>query len=252
MDKDTREKYLLIAKMNSYKRKLRRSIDTVKEAIDVCNNPVVSFSFGKDSLVCMDIARKIKPDILIVNIDRGEGGDLKEAVKLYDEFAGEYNLNYHRVKAPKSIIEIYKEFDNLNDYKHGTVKNNLLAGFKKARDKFNYDCEITGLRADESRERSYLRKYGTFHYSENEKIYKCKPVVYWSGAEIWAYIISNNLPYISYYDKEAKFMGYEEARYANWAGLVHKTYGRFLRLKVNYPDEFQLLAEVLPEIRQYV
>jgi phosphoadenosine phosphosulfate reductase len=252
MDKDTREKYLLIAKMNSYKRKLLEANRAIETAIKTCKNPAVYWSYGKDSTVVVHMASRIKPDILVINIDRGKGGDLQEAVQYGEEFAQKYNLNYHRVKTPKEIFEIYKEAGSIYNLEIKTITNNLLKGIKTAREQFDINCEINGLRAQESYGRSFLRKYGTFHYSENEKIYKCKPVLYWAHGYIWAYIVSNDLPYMRWYDLESQFTGYEFARYSNWAGIACNERGRFLRLKVNYPDEFQLLAEVLPEIRHFV
>jgi 3'-phosphoadenosine 5'-phosphosulfate sulfotransferase (PAPS reductase)/FAD synthetase len=247
-----REEFKLIAKNKSYKRKLNQAISALQKAINTCDNPAVSFSFGKDSVVCVDIARRIKSDILIINIDRGEGGDLQEAVDLYDKYAKKYNLNYHRVKTPKEILEIYRDADSLYDLRKKDLKNNLIKGIKKARNKFDIECEIMGLRAEESKNRNYLRIYGTLHYSKNEKIYKCKPVLHWTGREIWAYIVDNDVPYISWYDKMAELTSYEKARYSNWAGLFMARKGRFWKLKQNYPDEFNMLSKIFPEVRNYV
>ena len=144
----------------------------------------------------MDIAVKIKPDILIINIDRGRGGDIDEAVKMYDEYAKEHNLNYHRVKTPKEIFEIYIEAGSIENLSRKDLRVNLLRGIKTARELFNIDCEITGLRAEESVGRSHLNRFGTFHYSETEKIYKCKPVLHWKGDEIWAYSRQQSSIYI--------------------------------------------------------
>ena len=120
-----------------------------------------------------------------------------------------------------------------------------------AREQLKFDCEITGLRADENNERQYLRKYGTLHYSTAEAIWKCKPVLHWSGDDIWTYIISRELPYLRWYDLESRFVGYNEARYSNWAGLIGRTYGRITRLKYNYPREYAELARAFPEITIY-
>lgn len=252
MDELTKEKFMLIYESGRYRKHLKEAIEAIQTAIENCKNPAVCFSFGKDSLVCLDIAAKIKPDILIINIDRGKGGDIEEAVKMYDEYAKERNLNYHRVKTPKEIFEIYKEAGSIEKLSRKNIRANLLRGIKKAREIYNIDCEIIGLRAEESRGRSYLNRYGTFHYSENEKIYKCKPVLHWKDDEIWAHIVGNNLPYTSWYDKEAEFDSYEKARYSNWAGLFLINKGRFARLRKNYPKEFQELATAFPEVKHYV
>lgn len=252
MDIYERERFRLVAKSRGYQRRLKEAEKAIRQAVQQCKNPAVSFSFGKDSLVCLDIARRIKPDILVINIDRGEGGDIQEAVKMYDDFARETKLNYHRVRTPKEIFEVYQEAGSVLNLTHGILRKNLMAGVRIAQKRFNIDCQIIGLRAEESSERMHLLRHGTFHYAKTDKVYKCKPVLHWKGDEIWAHIISNDLPYVSWYDKEASFCGYEQARYSNWAGLAQKTWGRFARLKKNYPNEFNMLAGMFPEIRRYV
>lgn len=253
MDKDDRERFRLIARSARYARKLREAQNAIIKAIETTKNPAVSFSFGKDSLVCVDIARQIKPDILVINIDRGRGGDTEEAVSMYEKYAEKYGLNYHRVKTPREVLQIYHEAGSVFNVQRKEIKDNLIAGIKAARKRFNLDCEITGLRAEESSGRGYLRKHGTFHYSENEKIYKCKPVLNWKGDEIWAYVISNDVPFLSWYDREAEQMGYERARYSNWAGIgSYVTYGRFANLKKNEPTLYMELAKEFPEFRALV
>ncbi|MFZ3132843.1 MAG: phosphoadenosine phosphosulfate reductase family protein [Desulfosporosinus sp.] len=253
MDKDDRERFCLIAKSSRYTKKLMQAREAIIKAIEISKKPAISFSFGKDSLVCLDIARQIKPDILVINIDRGRGGDTEEAVGMYADYAKQYGLNYHRVKTPREVLQIYREAGSIYNVQRKEIKANLIAGTKTARKTFAIDCEILGLRTEESNERQWLHKYGTLHYSESEKRYKCNPVLNWKGEEIWAYIISREVPYLSWYDHEAEQMGYEWARYSNWAGIgSYVTYGRIAHLKKNEPELFLELAKEFPEIRAFI
>lgn len=242
------ELYRLVAKQPRYARRLAEAEMAIHRAVETCRTPAVSFSFGKDSLVCLDIARRIEPDILVINIDRGAGGDLQEIVDLYEAYAAQHGLNYHRVRTPREILEIYREAGTIANVTRENLKANLMAGIRTAKETFGIDCQIMGLRAEESRGRGYLRQYGTFHYSEEQKTWLCKPVLHWQGDEIWAYIVSNEVPYARWYDLEAIFCGYERARYSNWAGVFGREQGRFVRLRKNYPQEYALLASVVPDI----
>jgi len=238
--------------MRKYKKRLAEAKNAVQQAVDTCNVPAVSFSFGKDSLVCVDIARQIDPDILVLNIDRGEGGDVREAIDMYDQDVEEHCLNYHRVSTPRSIMQIYREAGGINEVDKMEITSNLIRGFMIANKWFSVDCSIMGLRTEESTGRSHLRKFGTFHKTKSEKIpYKCKPVLNWTGSEIWGYIVSNDLPYISFYDREARFDGYEKARYSNWAGSSFKEWGRFARLKYTMPELYNRFAVEFPEVREW-
>jgi len=251
MEEWQKELYLNISKLPRYHRRLAEAEDAIRRAVETCQVPAVSFSFGKDSLVCLDIARRIKSDILVINIDRGAGGDLQEAVDLYNDYAQQHGLNYHRVRTPREILDIYRETGNISSVSRSVLKANLLSGAKAADEQFGVDCKIMGLRAEESRGRTYLRRFGTFHYSERQGRYLCKPVLHWRGDEIWAYIVSNQVPYLRWYDLEAPFVGYERARYSNWAGGFNKEEGRFVRLKRNYPEEYRLLVSVAPDVSYY-
>jgi 3'-phosphoadenosine 5'-phosphosulfate sulfotransferase (PAPS reductase)/FAD synthetase len=256
MDEQTKKKYLIIAKSHEHRERINEANQAIMQAIQTCKMPAVSFSFGKDSLVCVDLARKIAPDILILNIDRGEGGDIQEAIDIYSKFAYAHNLNFHRVKTPRSIMQIYREAGGINVVEKKEITVNLMRGFVIANKRFKIDCAIMGLRAEESNGRKQLLKYGTFHevkqkYRDDKIKYKCKPVLNWRGEDIWAYIISNNLPYLSFYDRAAKFSGYENARYSNWAGSAYKERGRFSILKYTMPELFNRFAVEFPEIREW-
>ena len=251
IDNETCEKYLLAARLPVFNRRVERALQVVKQAVETCKNPAVSFSFGKDSLVCVDIATQIKPDILIVNIDRGKGGDLEEAVEMYDKYAKQQGWNYHRVKTPREVFEIYKEAGGVTKLKRGVVNKNLLAGAGRAIKQFNIDCQVLGIRTEESKGRRYSAKHGALFVPKASTVYKCRPILHWTGADVWAYIVSRNLPYLRWYDLEAPFVGYERARYANWAGIYMAEQGRFVRLKYNYPEEYALLAKTFPEISVY-
>ena len=71
MDDINKRRFLLHAKTQEYQNDLAEAVLAIQQAVETCNTPAVSFSFGKDSLVCMDIARRINQNILVINIDRG-------------------------------------------------------------------------------------------------------------------------------------------------------------------------------------
>ncbi len=251
MDQINQRKYNLISRTQEYQNNLAEAISAVQQAIKTCKNPAVSFSFGKDSLVCMDITRRIKPDILVINVDRGFGGDVPEAVDTFKEYLDKNNVNLKRVKTPKTLFELYHQMGNLRNYKKSIVTNNLLAGIKKAVSENGIDCSIIGLRADESIGRRHLKSKGFFYFVESEQIFHCCPILNWTSGQVWAYIISNNLPYLKWYDYEACFDGYENIRYSNWAGLFMYETGRVIRLKKAYPELYNKFASEFPEVHEF-
>jgi 3'-phosphoadenosine 5'-phosphosulfate sulfotransferase (PAPS reductase)/FAD synthetase len=251
MDEINKRRFLLIAKTQEYQSNLAEAVLAIQEAIEKCKNPAVNFSFGKDSLVCMDIARQIKPDILIINIDRGFGGDVPDAMDTYKSYFSKNNINFKRVKTPQSIFEIYTEAGSLHKINKERVKRNLILGIKKAIMEYRIDCSIIGLRAQESIGRNKLKSRGNFYYTKSDGVFHCCPVLNWSSDQIWAYIVSNDLPYLKWYDLEAEFDGYGNSRYSNWAGLYMYETGRIVRLKKTYPELYNIFASEFPEVREF-
>jgi len=251
MNEINKRRFLLHAKTQEYQNNLVEAVLSIQQAVEKCKNPTVSFSFGKDSLVCMDMARRIKPDILVINIDRGYGGDVPDALSTYSEYFFKNKINFRQVRTPQSIFEIYHEMGDLHKINKDRVKQNLIAGVKKAIVEYNIDCSIIGLRSQESTGRSKLKNKGNFYYTKSDGVFHCCPVLNWTWEQIWAYIISNDLPYLEWYDLEAKADGYEYSRYSNWAGLFMFETGRIIKLKKNYPDLFNKFASEFPEVREY-
>ena len=44
----------------------------------------------------------------------------------------------------------------------------------------------------------------------------CYPILNWTYVDVWAYIISNNLPYHSTYDLQGEYMGWDEVRFVTF------------------------------------
>ena len=251
MDDINKRRFLLHAKTQEYQNDLAEAVLAIQQAVETCNTPAVSFSFGKDSLVCMDIARRINQNILVINIDRGYGGDVPDALSTYNDYFTRYNINFKQVKTPMSIFEIYHKAGDLHKINKDRVKRNLMAGIKKAQLEYDIDCSIIGLRTQESNGRAKLKSKGCFYYTKSDGIFHCCPVLNWTYEHIWAYILSNNLPYLKWYDIESHFDGYENSRYSNWAGLFMYETGRIVRLKKSYPELYNNFAAEFPEVRDF-
>ena len=86
---------------------------------------------------------------------------------------------------------------------------------------------------------------------KRDGLWGCQPIVEWRYNDVWAYIVSNNIPYCRTYDKMWD-MPEADQRISYWAGETKRTYGRWAWLKRNYPDLFNKLAAQIPEVRGYV
>lgn len=193
MDEEWREFFLLWSETEGFKAKLRATHKRLEEAKKHCKRPTILYSGGKDSTVGVHLALHHFPDILIFHYD--------------------YTFNIPRPVA----VEILENLKKLG------AKNVVVAreekpvpddrGFFSAVNRFiqerEVDCVFSCLRAEESRKRKALtQKDGRFQGVRNIHILKD-----WTWKDVWAYIVSRGLPYLSVYDKYAELEGWDKVRF---------------------------------------
>jgi 3'-phosphoadenosine 5'-phosphosulfate sulfotransferase (PAPS reductase)/FAD synthetase len=200
----------------------RRSIDLLKVALTRSERPVVSCSFGIDSIVTLYLARKAMAELgrdpsslqVVWNDTKNEF----QAVRVYAKKMTElWNLNLV-VTAPKKVLKKIIE-DNggidssyftarkgdrrdgqpLSEKCCGTLKHEPM---KRAKKENNWDLICVGLRGDESSQRKIAGlRDGEFFYSVKEwNAYVVRPILWWKDKDIWAYVRQENIPYVELYD----------------------------------------------------
>jgi 3'-phosphoadenosine 5'-phosphosulfate sulfotransferase (PAPS reductase)/FAD synthetase len=203
--------------------KERWGIDLVKEALKRSVNPVVSCSFGIDSMVTLYITRKAlvelgrdPSDIQVIWNDT-----LNEfpEVRIYaNQMRKDWNLNLliSKPKIPlKKVIEKHGGVDSsyfftrkgdrrngqpLSEKCCGTLKHEPM---KRSIKENHWDLVLNGLRSDEStqRLRAGLRD-GEYFYSSTEwKAFTCRPIMWMTEEDIWDYVKQENIPYNELYNK---------------------------------------------------
>lgn len=191
MDEAERLAFLGRAKLAGFKRKVDKSKELIKKAIDVAP-AYVSCSWGKDSIVMLNLVQDIKPDILVLHYASPESAagitaNFPDVIARYREQFP--HTNYRELVA-------LPEWANTPD----TIPDRLALILPP-----EYKLAFVGLRKQESRPRRIaLRKYGTLHQyqSGNQRgTWRCCPLADWRTEDIWTYIISRNLPYLDTYDK---------------------------------------------------
>ena len=158
-----------------------------------CNNPTVLFSGGKDSTVGLHIALQHYPDLLVFhydytfNIPRNIEEEIIENMRLL----GAKRIIIEKEKAPVPDDRAF-----------------FSAVYRFLREN-NVDCVFSCLRAEESvKRKTLIKERKPFQGVKNIHIIKD-----WTWRDVWAYIISNDLPYLSVYDKYAEVEGWDKARF---------------------------------------
>lgn len=260
-----KEKYLLHAMLESYRMRLLRSMSLVQDALKVCSKPYVACSFGKDSLVVLDIVRKCyvgKLDVILVRASEfDEWPGTEELARYYEK---EYELNLHEIKT-MDITDCFDlaggfyifpetEAQRRADYLY---EKSFFDGIKKKAREIKADLAFIGLRKLESKKRNYvLNKYGLFFYSKTHCIFQCYPIADWTSRDVWAYIFKNNLRYLELYDiAEDRETARNGTMFASNLPVVGGSYvyrGQLALVKKMYPELYAKFAKKYPEVCLYI
>ena len=249
MDDASRRRFTLHARLPVHRRRIAYAEAVIAEWLDRCHQPSVSVSWGKDSLVCLHLARRQRPDIPVIWCDRGEGGDLPETYALVERLTGDWGLNLRRVESARSIFQVYADFGSDAPRRH--LKQNLVDAMARVAGELGLDGQILGLRGDESigRDRA-ARFFGPIYATGG--LLRATPIVRWTARDVWAYIVAHRIPYLPIYDDfHAIGVDYEspESRTSNWAGTFMAEAGRLQRLRALRPALWQTLVRRFPELR---
>lgn len=192
-------------------------------ALRRAEKPVVSCSFGIDSIVTLFLVRKALVELgreatdidVVWNDTLNEFPAVRKYAKEITESWGLRLLIYKPDRVLKKIIDdnggITSDYftarkgdrrngQPLSEKCCGTLKHKPM---KKAIRENGWDLIINGLRADESRQRllAALRD-GEFFYSSHEwKALTCRPIQWWNETDIWAYVEAEGIPYNDLYDQ---------------------------------------------------
>ncbi|WP_456396762.1 phosphoadenylyl-sulfate reductase [Desulfurobacterium sp.] len=172
----------------------------LEEFIVSAARPVITSSFSVNSVVILDIALRIKPDIEVVLIDTGLL--FKETYDFVEQLKRQWNINLVVVMAELSLEEQEK--------RHGkelwSCDPDLCCKLRKVKPLNRFlengiDLWITGMRRDQSPTRKNLKKVEVHRLPSGRRITKLAPLADWNRKKVWNYIFKNNLPYNPLYDK---------------------------------------------------
>lgn len=188
----------------------------------------VSFSAGKDSAVIAHACHAAHPEIAILMVDPGCPTHWTEPERdawVHYAHAQGWNLTLY----PWDKWGIDLATDSTADYQQRIHADMFSAIHAHAR-RDRLTTRIMGLRASESRNRrmSIGRRGQAYDYADGGSA--LLPIATWQTADVWAYIITQGLPWLDIYDRLGP-----DAR----NGLVGRSgeeFGRLEYLRQHYPD----------------
>lgn len=261
MTEDEKEMYMLHSKTKGYKDRIGEAMKTAAMAIEETGgNQSLSYSGGKDSTVMLDICMKcgFKGELMQFFYSEYENPEMN--LDMADMMARKYGLNLHRVKCYSSK-EAWNEAGRFFVVPSNGLEKSLVrkvsSDFKKQSNGISkergYMLHFIGMRKSESKQRKMtLGSRGLIYHTKTRESITCCPIGKLTDDDIWAYIISNRLPYISCYDnplfdrrKIRNELTFFCTRKAVFQGVV-ETY------KFVYPEIFAELRKSYPESNNYM
>ena len=178
----------------------------------------VACSFQKEASVIMDLLVRIEPAVHFFTLDTGLL--FQETYETWDRVEKHYGIEIDR-QAGISLAE------QANRYGERLWERDpdLCCEERKViplRDRLRgADAWVAGLRREQSRTRSSTKKIG---WDKRHGLWKINPLAEWSQADVWAYILANDVPYHPLHDQGYQSIGCTHCtrpsagRHGRWAG----------------------------------
>lgn len=249
-----KEKYLLYSKFPQFKRKVEKAKEYISEALSKSEKPTLSFSGGKDSVVMLDLAVKCGFKGGLMFFKYGIIDDVetpKENVEILKYYADKYSLE-HNIIDCLGEVDCWEECGKFiflpeTDREKAIFRKTNFDFVKKSKEfekENGIDLDIIGMRKDESKNRKFtLNKKGAIYQTNSRQSVTCCPLLNFSDDDIWAYIFSNNLKYLSVYD----YPYIDRCKIRNEITMLYNyaiiRNGIIYHYKKMYPDFFAYLKE---------
>lgn len=223
-DKETRYNHFTL-KNENFNIKERWGIELIKVILERTENPVVSCSFGIDSIVTLYLTRKALVELnrdpsdvnVVWNNTLNEFKEVRDYAKMLTQL---WNLKLVTTKPKKVLKQVIDEHGGVDkSYFMRKGDRSIIGGSRPLSEKCcsvlkhepmnramkenQWDGIINGLRADESNQRKLASlRDGEFFYSSGTwKAYVCRPILWMNEKDIWDYVRQEGIPYNKLYDQ---------------------------------------------------
>lgn len=244
--------YLAHAQTAAHRRKIAQARDLIAAHPDFA----VSVSWGKDSMVLLHLAATVLPQVQAVNIRYLHWADrLADHDRVRDETLCREDLQgvrYREIDCP-GMWQVYERFGV-----HGLESKEGAAALRWFNQQFNAafeqaDCagHIVGMRADESTRRKRLIKTRGQYYERADGRKMLLPLAWWSGRDVWAYLVAHDLPAMRIYDFAVQHRDRTRSDIAvgDADSMTLARYGEFQAWQDCYPAEFNAYCDRWPCLR---
>ena len=197
--------YLAHARTRGYKQRLQRALSMIAEHPDYC----VSISWGKDSLCILHMALEVHGHATAVHARYSENEELPDMPSVRQAFLDRFGGVAYYEAHVWGDWEIYERAGRFFLAPETPEERKIVADwhqeFMEAVDavmlKTGARGKILGLAAHESRGRAMnVYRRGEHYQTRAEAIPKLLPIAHWKPEDVWAYMLTHDLPRLKIYD----------------------------------------------------
>ena len=182
--------------------------DLVRQAIERHKDHIyVAFSGGKSSLVVLDLALDVWPEIPVMFCNTGV--EMPETVSFVHDLRDNWGLNLIETEPyKKTFWDCLEEYGLPGGKTDGSksrpkccyyLKHRPAELVAKAR---GFNAVLTGIQAGESYGRRRLIRFcGQRYQAKATGMWQFHPLAHWTDADVWGYIGREGIPYNPAYDK---------------------------------------------------
>ena len=213
---------------------------------------VVSTSWGKDSVAMAALALEVLGPVPLLHLAS------PYALPGYDETVAWFRerTTVHVLDASRSLVEYiaWCKAIGLPHERDRGVQQRVVAEIKRDRGTqwchdHGFGVQALGMRISEGGPRAAMLRAKGPVYGLKDGTWKCNPLAYWTGQDVWAYIVSRCLPYNRrLYDAETHGETRESIRNTGWLSTDGAQQGRIAWLKQHFPAEYRVLLAEFPQV----
>lgn len=211
---------------------------------------IVSTSWGKDSVALADLALDTLGPVPLLH--QASAYRLPGWDRVAEHFAARTPV--HVIEPKRTLAETIAWLHEIG-LGYERARHSSRATHRAKRDAADEWCEARGfrvqalgLRIDEGGPRArVLKTRGPIYARAGGATIAC-PLARWDARDVWARIVSRELPYHPLYDRETHGRTRETLRNTGWLTTIDAPDGRIAWLRAHYPEQYRALVLEFPRV----
>jgi len=200
--------------------KVEASAALLRQAVSDFGRVVYANSLGAEAVVLTDLICTEAPQIDLITIDTGRLPE--ETLALLERLERRYQRRIQVYYPEASAVERYVREQGINGFYNGLQERLSCCQIRKIepfrRAIAGYAAWVTGLR----REQSETRAGGEAIAQDQHGLAKVSPLLEWTEANVWTYILAKKLPYNVLHDRGYPSIGCAPCSRAIEPGQDHR------------------------------